>query len=565
MKLKLAQLTFCLILISGQGCKSEQGGNPSTVSNVSNKEVIKDDFSKTLLASIPKSSFGFYYINYTTKAYEKYKATAYASVNAKGQDSLMALLSKKENNNASSYAKLLGLFSGNNPIAEVVGFTDQDKSTKQLFLGGIAKFKETTVLSTFIEEIKKADPDISEASFAQGKGYSLKLDVEKGKNPFGITDIYLLAKDSALYFATAKEKVEEISANNSPGLPDILSNKYLTNSLAKLPAEGDRLSLSFIDTDQLFDLAFTIPSLKKDDSTLALENLKKQFSGFLFSSSYAENIIWSGQLLTKEGALPNEFFDIASNSEIGELLNFVPEAPMLFVSISGKIIHASKKAALENMPKDKDKIQDDFSVLDGISRIGIVLNPASPGPSMFPVPEILVLIESKDGNQLQNTIEKLSTSSIKSSKIPVSPWTEKKMGSNTVKTLVSPFGLGVYMTALKDNITVITSTESQLSSLLLTKEKKTVFDPLLDKNQDAKDVLYTDKNVMSFYLNYPKLADMISSLDGMMKMYAPEQGQDSSETLSQEYVKNLRLLGASVARISVSKEVLESKSTVVIP
>ncbi len=558
MKLKLAQIALTLILVLGQGCKHEQKSNPSLTPT---KTI---DFSKTVVARIPQNSLGFYYSNLTTKAYQKYQATAYANLNAKSQGSLISMFNTKDSN-SSAYVKLMELFSKNNPLTEIVGYIDQNTNTKQLYFGGIALFKEDSILNNFIEDLKKADPNMSTATFSQGTGYNLKIQIEKEKNPFGITDFYLFAKDKYLYFATAQEKVEEVLTNSNQALPLVLSNKYFKDSVGKLPTEEENMVLGFVDAERFLDVISILPSFQKDKHGLMLEALRKQFAALLFSYSYTDNLVWQMKLLTKEGAQPSEFIQEDSNSEIGELLNFVPESPMIFISLNGKLLKSFKDSALKNIDTDQAKIQEELVLLDNINRLGLVLNPASSGPTMFPVPEILLLLETKDTKGLEESIQKSSSSSVKNSQIPISPWTEKKIDNLSVKTLASPFGLGIYMTSLSDKIVAVTSTESQLALLIANrKNKKTLFDPLLDQNKDAKDIFYTDKNVFSFYLNYPKVADLLSSLEGMMKMYAPQQeGKANNQNLQQEYIANLKTLGITVAKATVSKEAIDVKSTII--
>jgi hypothetical protein len=480
--------------------------------------------NEDLLSLAPADTLAFLTWDSTTPAFDAYRKTAWY------QDPSKSLQDMEEHLDKSPEAS--ELFKSVKPIIEALAGDEQSSGIDKLLLF-VNPAEKSIITETADYQLKLA---INLIGIAKDKDAATKLasrlytNIEKnlktGKTSFsdncsGITaksesssiTFYIAQKEDRL-FATSNEAqlkslCEDAKNINNENFNTKIKNtetfKNLKNTLLTRLAGNELLGLTYINLPLILKNVLVKPEAQKQAQIIP-------FGELLFSRGIAiqTKVVNDAHVigLDLNNVNGKNWDQILTNVTKNSVTETIPQDAVIKTIISGPaMLEIAKAAYAESKPTNSGNFDSFFTALKDLKSFSTSI---FLGDTQALVPNILIRLS---GSNLKETFKLLSTEAknglTASGAASFGTWQNQTLEGREIEKFVTPFGIGVSLTA-DDNGIYMSTAETPL---------KAAFG--LVENSDTLSL--KEKSLMSFSLNFPQLVKLLKSADGSLGMFTGGQ------------------------------------------
>lgn len=378
----------------------------------------------------------------------------------------------------------------------------------------------------------------------------------------GPRDFYFLCEGPRAVISSQLEAAQRVFDGGETKLPEIVVSEKFDKATKGMPGNAIRFVTGYADLKILTELSKDMAVV--DSQGLAgLQSEDFAFRSVAIGLAMDETPETSVRLLLNPNSPGAEFFTVSGETLAAAAakakpasrgLNAVPKKPLSFVSLNGQLLKNVKKLLASKVPPEKAAELQKLAFLDSIQQLSISTRIAQGGVSFFPVPDVLLLMETEAVDSVAEQIETLAKEmSAASPSTAGMQWTEKQLeGGQTLKSLVSPMGFGLFLVKSK-GLLIAASTEAQATAALAVTEKNGFASSLTTR---SRNLVSEADRVSTFYIDFSEVASLLKKVKGLMAMYAPQNKNEVDALLSAESLENYRKMGALVGSLDKNEEVL---------
>lgn len=306
----------------------------------------------------------------------------------------------------------------------------------------------------------------------------------------------------------------------APKAPDLFNSELWKETNNRLPAAGLRTTTGFINLQQIKDVA-------KEDKEVDFPFTAVAFASTMEQTPGTELIVRHDQ----NNETIKSILAMFSESNSAAALDAAPRNSMAVVSFDAGafrgLLQMANAAAASGAAGGMAAPEFVAPLLDSIkeaTRISLIIQPPTLGQSFMPVPEVGIVIESKESEIVTQRLVEVVDLAIRESGAAVPPIANQVIDGLPVQVIDS--GMGVSFNAsFKGGRVFLTSTPTLLSALV-----KTIGDPAISVRgliaADKTDRLLNGSSVLDLFINFPQTVELAKSLRGMFGAYA---GQAQAE------------------------------------
>lgn len=536
------RLSAALLLVAGalfSGCGKSDAPQTST------KSATTQPSAETLLSHVPKNSWGFMRANLNNPEVQKILAK-----NLKKFDTTQALsaleqqtsISNEEKEKYKASMKLVfslyeifldeGIFpseKGQGTIEEAVGEVHYIPDTKK-FEGGIifrSKIPGEALLTQLESALKRHQVESEKKSASE---LVLTLDGTKvhATSSANLISVSQSPESSKALLATVPEKAP-----------------IITEAEAKIPGM----------TNEWFVLYSGLKTLVQ--GLEANEELKKDFP--LESVQFATSV--DGGLVRSHGAVNFNSANATASAVLKELSETKSAEGGVFprgkdVAFAFQISDGAIKTLISNLAKSPDAAGSaEFgAILPLLNQIGSLGVGVVQGGVASPYPEMYLSSRTPAGTSLKTSLKELITPMLAPMLGGVN-WQEKKVGETSADVITSPFGVGLFLAATKDELVLSTGEAS------LTLNTTEATEPAVaDTNLLAKVKSLAGAPIVTFYTDGGKLAQIVKDINSIAATFTGGKSVVDQATLTQ-----LQAQKESFATVSAFPDKIELRGWSVVP
>ncbi|MCB0318412.1 MAG: hypothetical protein KDD56_06620, partial [Bdellovibrionales bacterium] len=373
------------------------------------------------------------------------------------------------------------------------------------------------VIEIIKTEMQQAGKSLQELSVSDIPAYKLSLDKE--------LDLYFADSEKNIVFSNSESGLAQLqnkAVENEPDIDRIKNSSNFKLATEKVEPNQNTILFAYGEIKKFVQLAQELaPEINQASSSLNIPNSSVVYKRD-FDTGINDHAILVSDTPLKDSA--GNAFDKLSSAE--PILTKATSNPITFFGVSGSILN---NILLEIEKQGlKAPIPDEVRT---VKMLGLGASPSS-GQSIFP--DIYCLIESDNSSKISELLKKTLSGAVKQQALPTSQWSTKEIEGVKADYIVSMLGIGVYL-ANTDNYLAIGTSETALTALIKSINSG---DNLLagDLSNEATEIAKKNNNLISWYINYPKLADALGSLQGSMAMFT---GGKTSATDELEKLKNM--------------------------
>lgn len=534
--------------IAAVSCSRKEESSSASGKSASSSAVAtpKLDFSGTLVSYLPQETVGFFLWEGKHPAYQKYLSSQWGA----GQSNLNSIFENADEKTKEILDVLTKV--GIDPkdpktwrgmFAEAVAFASKGTGTNEPAIALAFRADATVKVPQVFEGLKKALPadktTVTDLKLAKGTGVKL---MAKDGGP-GAHPIFVAWNDNFGVISTAEWVPTSLFASAGNTVPGVVTGPLFEKSIAGLPENSARFGTAYADVRALTEVAEKVGGAAAGEAPKPADIPVQAVS---FALGMDDSPRTHARVVYDESkANQNQWFKSLGSSESGTVAAAVPTKPLLFLSIDGQTAKRMRDAAIAaqgDSPAAK-MVASQLSFLDSVKRIGLVVRTAPMGQSLLPIPDMMLIFDSSQGAQTSQQVQSLVTAAMGSSGMPPMPWTDSKVNDVPVKSMTSPFGVGMYLASSK-NLVFASTTEGQLKAAL----SGAGFTKSLAPRAEA--VFASEQSIGNLYLNFSELASMLESMGGMMAMYAP-QDQNAAKFMQPENIEAIRKMGTVVGTLKL--------------
>jgi hypothetical protein len=404
-------------------------------------------------------------------------------------------------------------------------------------------------LTSLEEQLKTEGREFERISHKGAKGLRVSTGEVAGPKNF-----YFLSEGSRAVISSQLEAAQRVFDGGATSLPAIAKSPQFKKATKGLPADEIRFVTGYVDLKILTELSKDMAVV--DSQGLAeLQSKDFAFQSVAIALAMDETPETSLRLLLNPESPGAEFFTVSADSvSTGRGLSVVPKNPLSFFTLNGALLKNIKGLLESKIPADKAAELKKLAFLDSIKQLSLSTRIAKGGVSFFPIPDVLLLLETDAVDLVAAQIEALATeASTASPSMAGMQWTEKKLeGGQELKSLVSPMGFGLFLVKT-DGLLIVASTEAQATAALAVTKKDGFASTLSER---SRQLVSDSSQVSSFYVDFGEVASLLKKVKGLMAMYAPKNKDEVDALLSAESLENYRKMGALVGSLDKKDEVL---------
>lgn len=521
MKIRILPLISLLLL---SACSGGDDKKPQALKQAADNKIEVS----SALNRLPDGTFGFAHVDVDGAAMNKFLASPWGS----GGDS--SFFSQVKNQVDSGPDKVIsevlkvfedGGFDLSNPkswqdrVADLVLFaaSENDGGKK---LGAYLTPGKVSTSETFdlIKEAVAKNPKMVTAAVEIEGAKAISI-----KNPNG-EGFVLAATDSVM---AAAQDIETVSA-------------VLSSNRGSLPASIDKEKV-LKATSSRFGAQQVISSVYADAKGLESEK-GNPLEEFAMVYAMAEGPGFDASLKYTDEAVKEvpQLAGLTGSSSEG-VFSAVPEKPLFAFSIDGAAI----KSALAASKQGDAAIEAFSSLVDSVDRLAFSAKNSGGMVAFFPVPDILISVQSSDSTSLRNTLKQFAQKGLQDSGMPALPWQVKDASGVEVHSMDSGMGVGMHLAA-KDNLVLVASNFEHLSNSLKTLSgDQSSLDKTLSGSQSSDFGL--DKSLLNLRVDFAQVANYLESSAGSLKTYvSPEDletlaGKEALDQMRQQGIFALNM------------------------
>ncbi|MDD2943990.1 MAG: hypothetical protein PHC51_13620, partial [bacterium] len=317
-----------------------------------------------------------------------------------------------------------------------------------------------------------------------------------------------------------EETIKSVLGNTAAKAPELFSSKLWKETNGRLPESGLRTTTGFIDLQKVKEVAKENKDVNFPFTAVAFASTMEKAPGTELIVRYDQNNEYLKGLLAK-----------LSDSNSGSTLDAAPRNSMAVISLDAGafrgLLQMANAAAAGGATSGMAAPEFMAPLLDSIkdaTRISLIVQPPTLGQSFMPVPEVGIVIESKEPEIVAQRLVEVVDLAIRESGAAVPTIANQVIDGLPVQAIDS--GMGVSFNAsFKGERVFLTSTPTLLSSLI-----KTIGDPATSVRgliaADKADRLFDRSSILDLFINFPQTVELAKNLRGMFGAYA---GQAQAE------------------------------------
>jgi hypothetical protein len=509
--------------------------------------------SQTLLESVPAGALVVNTFDLSSPGYQKIKAGPYKKFLQRFQQSPLASLSGDPSLpeakalvaivSAAQEARLLPSYDSTTPevVQGLVGFITTSPATTAgatphteiaYYFKGAAGADLTERLSALAAALEKSGLTVERSSRDGLSRLTVKLPSDNSDGSTIIGTLHAFASKDKLAVASSEGFALRFFA--APTSDTFIQSPQFRAAAEFLPIGSDTLvGMSYLDLKNIgSSIASSIPETEREQFVAGIKALPVEgVVGYLEMRDVP--VLKYAAPLAAQSPEQQQVIQSLQMAKAPALFGSSPANPVILLSLDGGLVQRLKQAALQGMPDaPSTPIVQQLSMLDGLSNIGLGIANSS-GASPFP--EVFLLGNSDKAAAVAKNLQSLAQSLTASSGVPSTPWQQKTIGGVAVDYMLSPFGIGIYVGAIGSTV-FVASSEGMVNAIL---DASTTKAPSLAPTLEG-----LGKNgVISAHLNFARLYDLITAVQGTLAMFTGGQGVNAAEY---EGLKDLGSLSAMI-------------------
>lgn len=604
---KFALVFLCgALAAAGFGGCSKKEEKQSGTSALSTKAAEQVQEVKGLTAQIPENSIGYLSWDLTSPAYQKLKNSPYQGRTGSSIETALASIEEK-----SALVRVLDKVfeikkiaaSGQAPdssqgvLSKGVGFLvppppgEMEPTLGMIFESNAGSLDAKA--AALKDALKAEKIPVSDLALGDGQGFSFKIDLgevenvnlpmgvggpaallgEQGSAPAGApaanktVDCYFAWKGTRGVLSSNERLAGTLVTERPAKAPAITTTALFAKATSGLGQAADQLTTGYIDLEEA-ERAVPIAGAALASAAGAEAGAAGTSGAAAAPAGPGESpvraVAWSILMTDSPENRANIVLNSAnlkykpwiaalSNSQSSSVAAALPSNPLLVLSLDGKTISSIKGLALGTAlesagPEERKMVEQQLAFMNDIVRLGLAVRMGPLGQSLIPAPDLLILAESSNPEGTKTQLLQIAATGMATSGLPAA-WQEKTVQGEPVKYMLTPFGLGVFVSSVK-NVVVISSTEAQLDGAIASiKSGKPAGAGGLTAR--ASSAVSGEPTIASMYLNFNEVGSMVETMGGMMQMYAP-QGGENGQILDQAQIQNLKQMGTFVGSMSIA-------------
>jgi len=542
------------------GCSKKEGDSSSQQKVLASSSLL----DTPLLNKVPDSTAAFLVTDFAGDAYKKFMASPWGS-DVKGLNALKSAVDELEGSGASpdqiKVAKTildslqkLGLVSpdGKSQIEKVLSnavvFVSIRKENKiPLDLGVFARGATGVNLEERATSLKQILADaglkVTDEQFGSVKGFAAAMPVPEEENV--AVSLYVVGTKDTLGLAFSREAIQGLLADGSTnGLATIKALPEFSKVEETVRSSEPALSFAFLSV-KTFVTSF---APEKTESSDDFDPKDIPVTSIAMSQSYADQMITSaGVTVTPMNELQKSVFAAFENSGIPANAFKLPADTAVSLSLDTRVI-AKLESALKNLSDPSAAM-----MVEQLKNIqGITLGLRN-GDRSSPVPDIYLTLDSSARDQVASTVETGIGLGMMATGQQLQ-WNSKEISGAPTRYLMSPLGVGVYVSSPKSsNTLVVASSERAVQDIATSNGGGASLDSAMPK---ALRNRVASSSTGSLYLNFIQLSSLVEGVKGTVaSMMGPNPELD--QALDPEKLKKL---GVGIGSLSYANGVFKIQS-----
>ena len=562
-RLVITCLAVCLLLATLSCSKKE-----SAVQVQSSGPNL--DFSKTLVSYIPTGASGFLYSNVAGQAMKKLLASPWKPagevpfIEQTPDEQLKKLLKglTVKGYNLEKTDFWLSLFS------ESVFFTAPAPSSEQAQgFGMFAKAQDSMDLQKFFDALggglDSSGYQTTPEKYSAAKGFSFSMNVSLPSGG-GIVPIsntlsvdnkniehkFYVAWDSTRFAVTTQTWVVDYLFTSEGGnVPDIVKSATYKKATEQSPPQQNSYFFGYMDpkqaTKQILAQVEAPQQAAIDANGIPLQAISINS----LMNNAPETAV--RLLFDDSNQMTQQFLPLLQKSSSKALSGMMPQKLVAAFTLDGSTLqNAWKQASLFIPPEAAGPYSGALKLIDHLSRFGLAVRSAPVGMSMLPVPDLLLVLETKNTEQAWGILDSTLATLGQQMGGGTLMQSERDIAGHKTKVLASPLGLGIYATK-KDNVLLISSAEPLLNEVLSgDKLFATQLPPRMQQSYEKQETL------LNVFVNFEQVAGLLESMGGTLSMFAP-QAKDMGFMFDPKNIQAMKSKGIYHASVDVNGGIID--------
>lgn len=367
-------------------------------------------------------------------------------------------------------------------------------------------------LRSVVDALQKADVEIKDEAFGGINGYRLKVK-EPAEDAF-FQYAYAAASQSQMMLSTSKSILKSFFDGSArKGLPDLKTRPLFQEAMKGMPSLARSYSFGFLDMEKFKEAAASVPSLQ--NSVTEMKNLPVDSSAF--SSAFEGSLLTDVSVVTRPKTPEDrKWLEPLAVRSSQTLIGKAPASLFFSLGVDGQIFKKLADAAKESAQGTQggQSMLPDENVPDMKElMLGMRMNETG-----SPFPDILVAADTPEAGAITKSLEETLGGLAAMTGMPVSQWSEKKLGKATVRFINSPMGIGVYLTAL-NNIALLGTAEGVVADMVKSTEGSApVFSTRLSPRN--LDYIKREQPGIFLYIDFPRVASVLDTFQGTLAAFS---------------------------------------------
>ncbi len=375
-----------------------------------------------------------------------------------------------------------------------------------------------------IDALRKAQVEVDEEAFAGINGFRLKMK-EPAENAL-FEYAYAAASEDRMMLSASKNLLESFFDDTAPGgLSDLKARPSFQEAMKGMPSPARSYAFGFFDLQKFKEAAASIPSLQ--ESVAAVREIPVE-SG-VFSSSFEDSLLTDASMVTGPKT-PEErkWLEPFAARSSQTMLTRAPASLFFFLGLNGRIFEMLTNTAKESAQGGPPMLPD-----GNVKELMLGMRMNETGS---PFPDILVAAETPEAGTITQSLEATLGGLAAMTGLPVSQWSEKKLGNATVRFINSPVGIGVYLAALS-SIALLGTTEGAVNDMLKSMEggAAAFSTRLTPKNLDY---IKREQPGVFLFINFANVASVLETFQGTLAAFT-----GGNSTVDQSQIESLKETG----------------------
>jgi hypothetical protein len=592
--LSLGLSTALLVGTSACSKKEEQSGTGRSA--LSTKVAEEAPAVTGILAQIPENSLGFFSWDLTSPAYQKLKNSPVKGKAANAEAMLTQLEAESAMLRVIDKVFDLKKLAASGPSADTSAaegvlakgagfFVPPPPGGADPSLGVVFESTSGSLdgkAAALKEALKSENIPTADLALGEGQGFSFKVksdEVEKINLPMGMTPGALLpeelkgaAGDPAangakpapktvdFFFAwkgprgvlSSNERLAGTLVAERPAtVPAIAKTPLYNQATSGLGKQAEQLTFGYIDLEETERAVAMAKPAEPAGAAAPSSELPVRAAAWAMlmtdSPEQRGNVVLNGASTKFK-----PWISALTNSPNGTVASALPANPLLVLSFDGKTISALKAqalaAALEpSQQMEREMADQQLAFLNDITRLGLSVRMGPLGQSLIPAPDLMIVAETSNPDATKSALTGLAGMALGSAGMPAE-WKEKQVQETPTKYIMTPFGLGIYVTSTGKAV-LLSSTEAQLDAAL--SSIKSGKSAAVGMSARAGSAVGTEPSIATLYLNFNEVASMIEGMSGMAQMFAPQGAGAENQIMDPAQIQNLKQMGTLVGTLSI--------------